>query len=114
MADYNGTDEDDIIDASELDSNVKNINSGAGNDTITNVKSSQEVRTSKGNDNISGTDFTYRISGGNGSQNITINLKDGISDDGFGTQDNISGATSIHTDSQHNTTIYGTNNKEEF
>ena len=34
MADYFGTDEDDIIDASELDEDIKNINSGAGNDTI--------------------------------------------------------------------------------
>ena len=98
MADYFGTDEDDLIDASQLDSDIKNINSGSGNDTITNVSSSQEVRSSEGNDNISGTNFTYRISGGTGSQDITVNLKDGISDDGFGTQDTISGATSIHTD----------------
>ena len=114
MADYFGTDEDDLIDASQLDSDIKNINSGSGNDTITNVSSSQEVRSSEGNDNISGTNFTYRISGGTGSQDITVNLKDGISDDGFGTQDTISGATSIHTDSNHNTTIYGTNSKEDF
>ena len=114
MTDYFGTDEDDLIDASQLDSDIKNINSGSGNDTITNVSSSQEVRSSEGNDNISGTNFTYRISGGTGSQDITVNLKDGISDDGFGTQDTISGATSIHTDRNHNTTIYGTDNKEEF
>ena len=37
MADYNGTDEDDIIDASELSSDIKNIYPGKGNDTITNV-----------------------------------------------------------------------------
>ena len=41
MADYNGTDEDDIIDASELDSDIGNIYPGAktlkGNDTITNA-----------------------------------------------------------------------------
>ena len=59
MADYFGTDEDDLIDASQLDSDIKNINSGSGNDTITNVSSSQEVRSSEGNDNISGTNFTY-------------------------------------------------------
>ena len=37
MADYNGTDEDDIIDASELDSDIGNIRPGEGNDTITNA-----------------------------------------------------------------------------
>ncbi len=114
MADYNGTDEDDIIDASELDADIKNINSGAGNDTITNVKSSQEVRTSIGDDNISGNNFTYRISRGDGPQDLTINLKESWSDDGFGTRDTISGASQIHTDSVHNTTIYGTSGKEEF
>ena len=41
MADYNGTDEDDIIDASELDSDIGNIYPGKGNDTITNAKSGQ-------------------------------------------------------------------------
>ena len=114
MTDYFGTDEDDLIDASQLDPDIKNINSGSGNDTIINVSSSQEVRSSEGNDIISGTNFTYRISGSAYSQDITVNLKDGISDDGFGTQDTISGATSIHTDWNHNTTIYGTDNKEEF
>ena len=39
MADYNGTDEDDIIDASELDSDIGNIRPGEGNDTITNALS---------------------------------------------------------------------------
>ena len=114
MADYNGTDEDDVIDASELDEDIKNINSGAGNDTITNVKSTQEVRTSLGDDDISGNNFTYRISRGDGSQDITVNLKEGFSDDGFGTTDTLSGVYSVHTDNNHNTTIYGTSNKEEF
>ena len=114
MADYNGTDEDDIIDASELDEDIKNINSGAGNDTITNVKSTQEVRTSLGDDDISGNNFTYRISRGDGSQDITVNLKEGFSDDGFGTTDTLSGVYSVHTDTNHNTTIYGTSKKEEF
>ena len=87
MADYFGTDEDDIIDASELGSDVKNINSGDGNDTISNVSSSQEVRSSKGDDAISGNNFTYRLSRGDGSQDVTVNLKEGFSDDGFGTTD---------------------------
>ena len=34
MADYNGTDKDDIIDASELPSDVTNILPGEGNDTV--------------------------------------------------------------------------------
>ena len=38
MADYNGTDEDDIIDASTLDSDVGRIYPGKGNDTVTNLK----------------------------------------------------------------------------
>ena len=37
MADYNGTDEDDIIDVSELDSDIGNIYPGKGNDTVTNA-----------------------------------------------------------------------------
>ena len=114
MSDYFGTDEDDIIDASELGSDVKNINSGDGNDTISNVSSSQEVRTSKGDDTISGNNFTYRLSRGDGSQDVTVNLKEGFSDDGFGTTDTLSGVYSVHTDNNHNTTIYGTSNKEEF
>ena len=114
MTDYFGTDQDDIIDASNLDPDVKNINSGAGNDTISNVSSSQEVRTSKGDDTISGNNFTYRLSSGDGSQDVTVNLKEGFSDDGFGTTDTLSGVYSVHTDNNHNTTIYGTSNKEEF
>ena len=114
MTDYFGTDQNDIIDASNLDPDVKNINSGAGNDTISNVSSAQEVRTSKGDDTISGSNFIYRISRGDGSQDITVNLEEGFSDDGFGTTDNISGVYSVHTYTYHNTTIYGTSNKEEF
>ena len=41
MADYNGTDEDDIIDASELSSDIKNIYPGKGNDTVTNLSFGQ-------------------------------------------------------------------------
>ena len=70
------------------------FNAGAGNDTISNVSSAQEVRTSKGDDTISGNNFTYRISRGDGSQDITVNLEEGFSDDGFGTTDNISGVSS--------------------
>ena len=43
MADYNGTDEDDIIDASELASDINHIYPGKGNDTVTNAKSGQTI-----------------------------------------------------------------------
>ena len=59
MADYNCTDEDDIIDASELDSNIGNIYPGKGNDTITNAKSGQTIVSSPGEDTISGSNFDY-------------------------------------------------------
>ena len=59
MANYNGTDEDDIIDASILDSDVRRIYPGKGNDTITNVKLGQTVVSSPGEDTISGSNFDY-------------------------------------------------------
>ena len=86
MADYNGTDGDDIIDASELASDVNNIYPGKGNDTVTNATSRQTIISSPGEDNISGSNFAYALwqatQGG-----ITINLKEGWSDDGFGGKD---------------------------
>ena len=50
MADYNGTDEDDIIDASELDSDIGNIYPGKGNDTITNATSKHTIISGPGED----------------------------------------------------------------
>jgi|TARA_B110000240_G_C13391651_1_gene407055 hypothetical protein len=61
MADYNGTDEDDIIDASALDSNVDKIYPGKGNDTITNAKSGQTIISSPGEDTLSGTNYDYAL-----------------------------------------------------
>ena len=52
MADYNGTDEDDIIDASELDSDIGNIYPGKGNDTVTNATNMHTIVSSPGEDNI--------------------------------------------------------------
>ena len=43
MADYNGTDDDDIIDASELASDINRIYPGKGNDTITNATSGTQL-----------------------------------------------------------------------
>ena len=90
MADYNGTDEDDIIDASELD-RYGNIYPGKGNDTITNAKSGQTIVSSPGEDTISGSNFDYAF--WNATQAVTINLKEGWSEDGFGTRDTVSGVT---------------------
>ena len=52
MADYNGTDEDDIIDVSELDSDIGNIYPGKGNDTVTNATIKHTIVSSPGEDNI--------------------------------------------------------------
>ena len=94
MADYNGTDEDDIIDASELDSDIGNIYPGEGNDTVTNATSKHTIVTGPGEDTISGTKTSYAL--WNANQGVTINLKEGWSEDGFGTRDNVSGIETIH------------------
>ena len=111
MADYNGTDEDDIIDASELDSDIGNIYPGKGNDTITNVKSGQTIVSSPGEDTISGLNFDYAF--WNATQAVIINLKEGWSEDGFGTRDTVSGVQTIHG-SSYGDTFYGTENYEKF
>ena len=61
MADYNGTDEDDIIDASELSSDIKNIYPGKGNDTVTNLTFGQILVSSPGEDTISGINFVDTV-----------------------------------------------------
>ena len=53
MADYNGTDEDDIIDASELSPNITNIYPGEGNDTVKNATSNHTIVSGPGEDTIS-------------------------------------------------------------
>ena len=111
MADYNGTDEDDIIDASELDSDIGNIYPGKGNDTVTNAKSGQTVVSSPGEDTISGSNFDYAL--WDAQQGVTINLKEGWSEDGFGTRDTVSGVITIHG-SRFGDTFYGTDNYEKF
>ena len=87
MADYNGTDEDDIIDASELDSDIGNIYPGKGNDTVTNATSKHTIVSSPGEDNISGEKFGYAL--WNATQAVTINLKENwkqFMEDGFGSE----------------------------
>ena len=71
MVNYNGTDEDDIIDASELPSNITNIYPGKGNDVITNARSGQTVVSSPGEDTISGSNFDYAL--WDAEQAVTIN-----------------------------------------
>ena len=112
MSDYNGTDEDDIIDASELTSDIRNIYPGKGDDIVKNVTSGQTIIAGPGEDQISGNNFDYAmwqaIQGG-----ITINLKEGWSDDGFGGRDYISGVATVHG-SGFGDTIFGTASTENF
>ena len=93
MADYNGTDEDDIIDGSELSSDITNIDPKKGNDQLTNLNG-QTVVASPGDDSISGTNVQYAV--WNATESPTINLLEGWADDGFGHRDTISGITTIH------------------
>ncbi|MDB9926182.1 hypothetical protein OAD15_03480 [Hyphomicrobiales bacterium] len=93
MADFNGTDEDDIIDASALDSNIDKIYPGKGNDTITNAKSGQSIVASPGEDDISGQGYGYAL--WDSPQGGAVNLKEGWADDGFGTRDTISGVSTV-------------------
>ena len=93
MADYIGTDEDDIIDASELDSDIGNIYPGKGNDTVTNATIKHTIISGPGEDNISGINFKYAV--WNAEQKVTINLQEGWAEDGFGTKDTISGVNTV-------------------
>ena len=61
MVNYNGTDEDDIIDASQLNTDIDRIYPGKGNDIITKVRSGQTVVSSPGEDTISGSNFDYAL-----------------------------------------------------
>tara|TARA_A100000164_G_scaffold208535_1_gene184842 strand:+ start:287 stop:3151 length:2865 start_codon:yes stop_codon:yes gene_type:complete len=111
MADYNGTDEDDIIDASELASDIGNIYPGEGNDTITNATSLHTIVSSPGEDTISGENTNYAL--WQATQSVTINLKEGWSEDGFGGRDSISGIETVHG-TRFGDTFYGTENYEKF
>ncbi len=111
MTDYYGTDENDEIDASELDSNISNIYPKEGDDIVTNANSSHTIISGPGDDNYSGLSFGYAL--WNAQQSTTVNLKEGWADDGFGTRDKISGAITIHgSGNGHN--IYGTAADERF
>ena len=111
MADYIGTDEDDIIDASELDSDIGNIYPGKGNDTVTNATIKHTIISGPGEDNISGINFKYAV--WNAEQKVTINLQEGWAEDGFGTKDTISGVNTVSGNS-YGINFYGTSSNEDI
>ena len=111
MADYNGTDEDDFIDASELPSDVTDILPGEGDDTVINAGSQHTINSGPGNDNISGKNTAYLLWRGN--EGATINLKEGWSDDGYGTRDQLSGVETIHGSGKGDI-FYGTSRYEKY
>ena len=93
MADYFGTDEDDLIDASTLDLDVNKVYPGKGNDKVINAKFDQSIVASSGEDDISGQGYGYAL--WDSPQGGTVNLKEGWADDGFGTRDTISGVSTV-------------------
>ena len=111
MADYNGTDEDDIIDASTLDLDVDKIYPGKGNDKVINAKFGQSIVASPGEDDISGQDYGYAL--WDSPQGGTVNLKEGWADDGFGTRDTISGVSTVLGSGKSDKFI-GTSSYEHF
>ena len=64
-----------------------------------------------GEDTLSGTNYDYAL--WQAEQAVTINLKEGWAEDGFGTRDNVSGIVTIHG-SRFDDTVYGTENFEKF
>ena len=111
MADYNGTDEDDIIDASELASDINRIYPGKGNDTVINATPKHIIISGPGDDKISGDGFQYVL--WYAEKKVTINLKEGWVEDGFGTRDMVSGARDI-AGSPFGGSFYGTDDYEKF
>lgn len=86
MANYNGTDDDDIIDASEIVLvGAINIYPKNGNDIITNATSQHNIVASPGEDSISGKNTGYAL--WQSRQSSTVNLKEGWAEDGFGFRD---------------------------
>jgi len=112
MPDYFGTDQDDIIDASEIVlTGVVNIYPKNGNDIITNATSQHNIVASPGEDNISGKNTGYAL--WQSRQNSTVNLKEGWAEDGFGFRDSLSGVTIVHG-SRNGHTVYGSEANEVF
>ena len=111
MADYYGTDEDDIIDASQFeDGQFINIYPGKGNDEVINATYLHLIVNGEGEDTISGINTGYALF--NTKEGVTVNLKEGWSDDGLGSRDTLIGVTTVHS-SGFDDIVYGTDAKEK-
>ncbi len=114
MADYYGTDEDDVIDASQLPEDFNKagnkIYPGKGNDEIINIDG-HEVVSSEGNDTYSGKNIKLAFYSDPGA--VTINLLEGSANDGYGGTDTITGTVSEVYLSGAGGTFTGTENFEK-
>ena len=111
MTDYYGTDEDDIIDASQFeDGQFINIYPGKGNDEVINATYLHLIVNGEGEDTISGINTGYALF--NTKEGVTVNLKEGWSDDGLGSRDTLIGVTTVHS-SGYDDIVYGTDAKEK-
>ena len=92
MADFYGTDDDDVIDASQLPEDFNKagdkIYPGKGNDEIINIDG-HEVVSSEGNDTYSGQNI--KLAFFFDPDAVTVNLLDGTAKDGYGGTDTITG-----------------------
>ena len=111
MTDYFGTKKDDLIDVSKLATDVVNIYPEEGDDTVTNAGAQHTIISSPGRDNISGKNTGYALWQAN--VGVTINLKEGWSEDGFGTIDELSGIQTIHGSGKGDT-FFGTHEYERY
>ena len=114
MADYYGTDEDDVIDASQLPEDFNKagnkIYPGKGNDEIINIDG-HEVVSSGGNDTYSGKNIKLAFFFDPGA--VTINLLEGSANDGYGGTDTITGTVSEVYLSSQGGNFTGTENFEK-
>ncbi|MDA9623547.1 FG-GAP-like repeat-containing protein [Rhodobiaceae bacterium] len=114
MADYYGTDDDDLIDASQLPEDFNKasdkIYPGKGNDEIINIDG-HEVVSSEGNDSYSG--INIKLAFFFDPDAVTINLLDGIANDGYGGTDAITGKVSEVYLSSEGGNFTGTENFEK-
>ena len=95
MADYYGTDDDDLIDVSQLPEDFNKasdkIYPGKGNDEIINIDG-HEVVSSEGNDSYSG--INIKLAYYSDPKSTDINLQKGSVTDGYGGTDTINGHVS--------------------
>ena len=114
MADYYGTDGDDVIDASQLPDDFNKagdkIYPGKGNDEIINIDG-HEVVSSEGNDTYSGQNI--KLAFFFDPEAVTVNLLDGTAKDGYGGTDTITGKVFEVYLSPAGGTFTGTENYEK-